>query len=1536
MTTTVRTNAPPSNSSASNAGSKLTSFVLELHIALSGGDLQHVVIGVPGERCDYFVYGDCMNEIGAALDLARPGELSIAQEGWDIIDLGGRSAVGSLLLRKSDAGHVTCERNSLMDIRKIAQKEIHKRDRFKEQARQQYEQGLSDKSLHTLMEVTTPPGTVLDVTNSDDMGGLAMLSEENEDVDNMGLMMGGGPGAWTEVVEFYNQFINSSLVHKLQQATDLVMQPYQSVTLKQYSGPGGGRKASLAPIIPGSTISLRNNDEMTQVGAQPAFQTRRGTLGPPQQPKNIAKKSDSALPGVPSQDGYGAGGGDPLTELGGREGRKRSLFSDSNSTIATSTMKLNNGPEILSEYRTVSVMFIKLHSHFNANTAHRAYSLTFNTLLQYDGVIQQFAVDDKGQSILIVFGLPPWGHENNALYALKAGVAIAESMQQEHIRYNIGVATGDLLFSVLGNATRSEAGLLGDVVNVSARLMSLRPESGLNILCDQDTKNATEEVFKFHEFGIQVVKGKTEPIQVWSVMGTKSTRSKIEASKRQSLKEKRTYGYAAELNMITKRVQVWQAMKEQTIIVLEAPTGMGKSTLAEKIVKEHKNVLFSCGQGQEVEKTTPGVMRCLFTIYTTTLMLDPQEPLEFARTTTLKKPHRSPTTASNGMAESVLFGHWVAKRKVYPRASFSAESGDGISSAPADVTQFLKFFAENPELAPLFCEVMPWTNVEENEKTKAMGELERRSTLHTVIIRIIEKMSECLDLAIVIDNAQFVDYQSMDIINSIAKSCPRALLMIIARPLSQYRLEVVEKILALPNTICIKLNGLSLEEAEELLVWKFHDWGAAAVHRGFLKAIYERSSGNPSFVDQLADSIYFRTPPVVKCDEIGVLDVINKTADLDHILVRNIESAVLVSFDQLNSQFQEVLRVASVFGQFFNFQDVAAVLFENVDELTESAMSSDVFQFLKPVDDSENPYEYCFRHINFNTAIYESLPFAQRQEIHLKIARHFESELDTENEGIILPAVSFHYLHTFNREKIYEYLEKLGDYRLRQRQLQEVAAAFEKIINFYENDRHAKNDKALTHIRRAAWLSMLGYAQSHRRHQMKDARDICLKALGLVGIQWHTSDDGFKRDIFILQRRLRQVWVRTLFGLIPFGMTFRARRNKETYAILDVVFRCLNVLREISGYLGFATEQEGTFATLTHVALALENASVYKQEMFIACVRAAQLYWQDGWRRLGTSFLRASMRTLAKLGGAVEDQLLPAAQLLRHRGETAKALELLRRTQAYAKRIGDVYLQTQSEYNICFVYFVMARFREGRALCSSGIELCDRAGDLVTKEGLMGMTTVIASLLDDGVNAKRASDGAYEAIWDAPPAFREVTMVSSVLYKVRTEPNAPEGWIQILSAAFHSEKSVLTNSLILTLSRLHSWKSTDLDNLFSLLKAGWSFMEKQGRANVECQLATPLYRFAFNLVSRRREGRQGDERLGDLVRTVRRKLSESKAAGNMALLRVIYYSVIGRFSVNAKEKADFSGRAYDILRGVGANDLAEWVVGGDYTFRASQ
>ncbi|UKK01399.2 hypothetical protein MACK_002213 [Theileria orientalis] len=90
----------------------------------------------------------------------------------------------------------------------------------------------------------------------------------------------------------------------------------------------------------------------------------------------------------------------------------------------------------------------------------------------FEGSINKLLLDDKGLTILMIMGFPPLFHEDDALRAIFCGLKIAKDTKKIDVNVGIGVTTGRVWCGTLGNDIRKEYTALGDIVNISSRLMS--------------------------------------------------------------------------------------------------------------------------------------------------------------------------------------------------------------------------------------------------------------------------------------------------------------------------------------------------------------------------------------------------------------------------------------------------------------------------------------------------------------------------------------------------------------------------------------------------------------------------------------------------------------------------------------------------------------------------------------------------------------------------------------------------------------------------------------------------------------------------------------------------------------------------------------------------------------------------------------------------------------------------------------------------------------------------------------------------------
>ena len=131
-------------------------------------------------------------------------------------------------------------------------------------------------------------------------------------------------------------------------------------------------------------------------------------------------------------------------------------------------------------------------------------------IYHFEGSMNKMMIDDKGQVILCVFGLNPYFHHDDPLRAVKASVALVERFHDGRFRkgvtIRVGVASGSAFCGVVGSKDRREYTVMGNVVNMAARLMCAAKEDGA--LVDEATKSlSSTRSIKFSHFADLKLKG---------------------------------------------------------------------------------------------------------------------------------------------------------------------------------------------------------------------------------------------------------------------------------------------------------------------------------------------------------------------------------------------------------------------------------------------------------------------------------------------------------------------------------------------------------------------------------------------------------------------------------------------------------------------------------------------------------------------------------------------------------------------------------------------------------------------------------------------------------------------------------------------------------------------------------------------------------------------------------------------------------------------------------------------------------------------
>lgn len=134
-------------------------------------------------------------------------------------------------------------------------------------------------------------------------------------------------------------------------------------------------------------------------------------------------------------------------------------------------------------------------------------------------------MDDKGSTLICLWGLLPFAHDDDAARALLAGYNMIKALNEIEDTYcRIGVSSGECFSGVVGTSgSRKEFSVLGDIVNLAARIMGTIKGQGLKneIRCDLNTRILAANFFDFTYSGHYELKGKSISIPFYKAWNPK-------------------------------------------------------------------------------------------------------------------------------------------------------------------------------------------------------------------------------------------------------------------------------------------------------------------------------------------------------------------------------------------------------------------------------------------------------------------------------------------------------------------------------------------------------------------------------------------------------------------------------------------------------------------------------------------------------------------------------------------------------------------------------------------------------------------------------------------------------------------------------------------------------------------------------------------------------------------------------------------------------------------------------------------------------
>jgi class 3 adenylate cyclase/predicted ATPase len=209
-----------------------------------------------------------------------------------------------------------------------------------------------------------------------------------------------------------------------------------------------------------------------------------------------------------------------------------------------------------------------------------ALQLMMDAVHRYEG----FVVQPTGDGIFALFGAPI-AHEDHPQRALYAALLMqveskryAEQLRREqglNLQIRVGVNTGEVVLrSIRKDDLHTDYTPVGHSIHLAARMESLA--SGGAVVASEGTYKLIEGYFECKALGEAKVKGVTEPIAIYAVLGVGPLRTRLQVSARRGFT--RFVGRQSELEHLRHALAQATAGHGQIVGVMGEP-GLGKSRL---------------------------------------------------------------------------------------------------------------------------------------------------------------------------------------------------------------------------------------------------------------------------------------------------------------------------------------------------------------------------------------------------------------------------------------------------------------------------------------------------------------------------------------------------------------------------------------------------------------------------------------------------------------------------------------------------------------------------------------------------------------------------------------------------------------------------------------------------------------------------------------------------------------------------------------------------------------------------------------------
>ena len=532
------------------------------------------------------------------------------------------------------------------------------------------------------------------------------------------------------------------------------------------------------------------------------------------------------------------------------------------------------------------------------------------------GNVLQLTLGDKGAYLYGVFG-SPLAHEDDAARAAAAALELRDLETTTAAReIQVGMSQGRLRSGTYGHEMRRTFVCLGDAVNLAARLMSAAPRE--RIYVSGPVREAAGEAFIWERLPDLRLKGKADPVEVWSLNG-----SLERASRRRTRFELGLVGRRQELESLAARHDEAVAGRGR-VVGIAAEAGMGKSRLV----------------------------------------------AEFVRNVRRARPHRWRSVSARPTARRRPYFVW---REIWRRL-FGLRDEDPDEPAGRDAGTPPRGDRPRPRRPSLRSSSdVVGLSIPDSDLTRGFDAKLRKTSLEDLLVTCLRARAHEAPFVAVLEDCHWIDELSRDLLNSLVKSAAAlpVLFVLAYRPTAEPGGGLgVDGGAGFSELV---LDRMEPDDVAQLVRSKMEQLAGedVEVSDALVGLVAARSEGNPFYVEELLN---FIVSSGVDASDPAAIETVR--------LPESLHTLVLSRIDAAAEGPRRTMKVASVVGRVFpapmlpgayeELGDLDAVL-GHLDELR----TLDLVAL-----DREAEQAWMFKHVVTQEVAYESLPFAMRAMLH--------------------------------------------------------------------------------------------------------------------------------------------------------------------------------------------------------------------------------------------------------------------------------------------------------------------------------------------------------------------------------------------------------------------------------------------------------------------------------------------------------------------------------------------------------------------------